>query len=367
MSSKMIIAALIALGIAGWLLSGQLGENGSPREETALTTSAPESQVQTGEPRLVRAITSVAEARTVELPVRGVTRPNRIVNVRAEIQGRIEHLPGEKGRRVAAGDELCVLAVDSRQADLTQTRALFNKAFLEYKGVLDLSREQLQSEINIAQAKAELETARANVTRAELALAKTRIVAPFDGVVDTQPVEVGDVLSPGATCVTLMETNPILITGQIAEKNISAVRPGDTVRAQLVHGPEVSGTISFIGSAPEAQTRTYPVEVTTPNPAHMIRSGLSVEMFVPLSEARAHLISSASLVLNDAGDIGVRVVDDSNVVHFHKVQLLSEQDGRVWAAGLPNSIRLITVGQEEVFSGQVVRVDLTPITNIVSN
>ena len=366
MSSKTIIAALIALGIAGWLFSGTLGQEAAPAAENALTTT-PQAVARDAEPRLIRAITSLAEARTVELPVRGVTRPNRVVNVRAEVQGRIERLPGEKGRRVKAGEELCVLAVDSRQADLTQTQALFNKAFLEYKGVLDLSREQLQSEINIAQAKAQLETARANVTRAELALAKTRILAPFDGVVDTQPVEVGDVLSPGATCVTLMETNPILITGQIAEKNIGAVRPGDTVRAQLVHGPEVAGTISFIGSAPEAETRTYPVEVTTANPSHRIRSGLSVEMFVPLAETRAHLISSASLVLNDAGDIGVRVVDDSDLVHFHQVQLLSEQDGRVWAAGLPDSIRLIIVGQEEVFSGQVVRVDPIPLTDIVSN
>ena len=54
-------------------------------------------------------------------------------------------------------------------------------------------------------------------------------------------------------------------------------------------------------------------------------------------------------------------------MHFHKVQLLSEEDGRVWAAGLPETARLITVGQEEVFEGQVVRVDMTPLTSIVSN
>ena len=366
MSSKTIIAALIALVIVGWLLSGQLGEQAKIRIEAPLTNTSVAAE-QTEQPRLVRAVTSKAEQRTVELPVRGVTRPNRLVNVRAEIQGRIEHLPGEKGRRVKAGDELCVLAVDSRHADLTQSQALFNKAFLEYKGVLDLSKQRLQSEINIAQAKAELETARANVKRAELALAKTRIVAPFDGVVDKQPVEVGDVLSPGAICVSLMETNPILITGQIAEKNISAVKPGDRVRGKLVHGPEVTGTISFIGSAPEMQTRTYPVEVTTPNPKNLIRSGLSVEMFVPMAQTRAHLISSASLVLNDAGDVGVRVVDNADLVRFHKVQLLSEDEGRVWAAGLPETVRLITVGQEEVFEGQVVRVDLTPLTSIVSN
>lgn len=366
MNSKTIIAALIALAIAGWLISGQLGQNGEARVEVPLTNT-PADIVQTGQARFVRAITTRAEARTVELPVRGVTKPNRVVNVRAEIQGRVERMPGERGRRVKAGEELCVLAVDSRQADLTQSQALFNKAFLEYKGVLDLSREQLQSEINIAQAKAELETARANVKRSELALAKTRIVAPFDGIIDSQPAEVGDVLSQGAVCVSLMETNPILITGQIAEKNINAVRLGGVVRAQMIHGPEITGTISFIGTAPESQTRTYPVEVTAVNPGHRIRAGLSAEMFVPMAETRAHLISSASLVLNDAGDVGVRVVDNANVVHFHKVQLLSEEDGRVWAAGLPETARLITVGQEEVFEGQVVRVDMTPLTSIVSN
>ena len=367
MSSKTVIALLIALGIVVWLFSGQFGEATS-HSETPLTNDGPvQVAAVDAKPYLVRTMASQAQSRLAELPVRGVTKANRIVNVRAEVSGKLIRLPAVRGTRVKEGDELCALAADSRPADLTQARALFNKASLEYKGILNLSKEGLQSEINIAQAKAELETASANVKRAELALEKTIIRAPFAGIIVEQPVEIGHVLSPGAACVSLMESDPILVAGEIAEKNIRHVKPGDTVRAQLVHGPAVSGSISFIASTPDSATRTYLVEVTVPNPGDAIRAGLSVEMYIPLEQRLAHLISSAALVLNDAGEIGVRVVDRDNIVRFHKVELLSEQDGRVWAAGLPDVIRLITVGQEIVFAGQTVRVDPNPLSLSVSN
>jgi multidrug efflux system membrane fusion protein len=72
-------------------------------------------------------------------------------------------------------------------------------------------------------------------------------------------------------------------------------------------------------------------------------------------------------VLNDEGVMGVRIVDDNNVVRFNKVQVVSEGPKGVWVKGLPERIRLITVGQEEVFEGQTVKIDLTPLASIVSS
>jgi multidrug efflux system membrane fusion protein len=72
-------------------------------------------------------------------------------------------------------------------------------------------------------------------------------------------------------------------------------------------------------------------------------------------------------VLNDAGTIGVRIVDAENKVRFMPVRIVSEGTGGVWVNGLPERVWLITVGQEEVFDGQVVRLDLSPLAAIVSS
>lgn len=360
MSNKNLIAVLIAVAMGFWLLSGELGSSGLGAQERENTT--PTNQIP-----LVRGVESTARPRTEYLEVRAQTRANRVVQVRAEVSGRVEAIPAIKGTRVKAGDLLCKIAVDTRETDLDQARADLKSAQLEYSGLLDMQRRGLQSEINVAKARAALEASRARAKRAELALKKTHIVAPFDSIVDTQPVEVGDFLSTGQVCVTLMEIKPMLVVGQVAEKAIGQIKLGDQVEVSLITGDTMTGKVSFIGRAPDATTRTYPIEVTVPDPGENIRAGLTAQMKVPVGQKSAHLISPASMVLNDAGVIGVRIVDDSDIVHFKPVKVVSEGPNGVWVDGLPEHVRLITVGQEDVFDGQKVKLDLSPLQSVVSS
>jgi multidrug efflux system membrane fusion protein len=355
-SNKSLIAGLIALAMGIWLFSGELVSN-------TVTAAESDMQVPTGM-HLVRGIESVATERQQLLAVRGQTKANRLVQVKSEVSGKIQALPAVKGTQVKQGDLLCEIAVDTRASELDEARAEFKSAQFEYAGIVDLKQRKLQSEINVAKANAALESARANVIKAELALTKTRIIAPFDGVVESQPVEIGDFLSVGQVCVALMEIDPMLVAGQVSEKNIGQVAIGDKVQVSLITGEHFIGELSFISRAPDAATRTYPIEVTIKAPGNKIRTGMTADLNVPVGLELAHLISPASLVLSDAGNVGVRIVDDSDIVRFMEVTIVSEEVGGIWVKGLPVSIRLITVGQEEVFDGQPVTIDLTPLSSV---
>jgi multidrug efflux system membrane fusion protein len=360
LSNKHLFAGVIALAMFVWVFSGELVSNVVTADEADLAVQA--SQVRT-----VRGIESVAMARQQVLAVRGQTQVNRMVRVKSEIPGRIEALPAVKGSRVKAGDLLCQIAVDTRQSEVNEARALLTSAKLEYDGVLDLKRRGLQSEINVARVNAALETAKARAQQAQLTLQKTRILAPFDGVVDVQPVEIGDYLKVGDVCVGLMEVDPMLVVGQISEKSIGAVALGDQVVGTLLTGQDFIGEVSFIGRAPDAATRTFPIEVTVRGAGPEMRAGMTAEMKVPTGLETAHLISPGSLVLNDAGSMGVRIVDGESIVRFHEVEIVSEESDGIWVKGLPAQIRLITVGQEEVFDGQLVNIDVSPLTAIVKS
>lgn len=358
MSNKGVIAGFIAFVMIGWVLSGELVPSVVIADEV-------DPAAQKAQARTVRGVESVATLRQQLLAVRGQTQVNRMVKVKSEIPGRIEALPAVKGRQVKAGDLLCQIAVDTRQSELNEARALLTSAKLEYDGVLDLKKRGLQSEINVARANASLETAKARAQQADLTLQKTRILAPFDGVIDDQPVEVGDYLKVGDICVGVMEIDPMLVVGQISEKSIGLVALGDKVNGRLITGQDFIGEVSFIGRAPDAATRTFPIEVTVRGAGPGMRSGMTAEMQVPVGADKAHRISPASLVLNDVGNVGVRIVDDANIVRFYEVKIVSEEAAGVWVTGLPLQIRLITVGQEEVFDGQLVNVDVTPLAAIV--
>ncbi len=362
MKQKYLISALIVAAMAGWLYTGQLREPQTGDVNAAgLFDESREERVT-----LVRCVFSQAVPHRIELTVRGRTEVNRLVNVRSEIVGRIVELPIEKGARVAEGDLLCRLAVDTRDKQLTEARAMQRQASLEYKGAVDLAQKGLQSDINIAQSKSKLESANAAVSRAVLALSNTRIRAPFAGIVERQPVEIGDFLNIGGECATILDTDPMLVVGQVAEKDIGHVKPGERVSAAVLTGELVAGRISFIGQSADKVTRSYRIEMQVPNPDFKLRAGITSELVVPLGARIAHRISPAALVLDDDGLLGVRTVNPNSIVEFFHIEVISEGSDGIWVTGLPDQVNLITVGQEEVFAGQFVKIDLTPLTSLVS-
>jgi multidrug efflux system membrane fusion protein len=348
-----------------WVYSGQFSE--SLAEQSAAERIELSAESETVSIPTVRGMVSKATDHTVELLVRGTTQVNRSVVVRSEISGRVVGLPLPKGSTVDTGDILCNISVDTRDKNLVEARALQRQAALEYKGLRDLSHKGLQSEITLAQAKARLETANAAVSRSMLAMSHTRVKAPFPGIIEEQPVEVGDFLNVGGACATLIETDPILLVGQVAERDIIHVTQGETVFAHLITGETVSGKISYISQLANKSTRSYRIEVEVPNPDLSLRAGITSELKVPLETRLAHRISPAVLVLDDEGEIGVRIVDVNNKVVFHYVDIISEGNDGIWVSGLPEIATVITIGQEEVYEGQLVKADISPLASFVSD
>ena len=92
--------------------------------------------------------------------------------------------------------------------------------------------------------------------------------------------------------------------------------------------------------------------------------GITTKISMPLAMQSAHAISPAIMVLDDAGVMGVKLVNDNNIVEFAPVHVVEESVDGVWVSGLPDSATIIVVGQEVVFSGNKVKVDLAPLENL---
>ncbi|MEH6558151.1 MAG: efflux RND transporter periplasmic adaptor subunit [Oceanicoccus sp.] len=362
MNKKYLVSAVLAAAVALWLLSG-LFKDDAQQNSDDLQQPAKSKDADTAIP-LVRAIQSVAIERRIQLIVRGQTEENRQVEVRAEAAGRVVALPVEKGATVNAGDVLCKIAIDARDKSVIEAEAIQVQAALEYRGVKDLGKRGLQAETQIAQSKARLESSNAALARAKLQLAHTSIKSPFTGVVEDQPAELGDFLRVGDVCARVLDADPILMVGQVAEKDIAHVTLGDTVTGRLITGEVLSGVIRFIGQSSDTNTRAYRVEAEVPNPTFSTRAGITTKILMPLATRSAHAISPAILVLDDAGVMGVKLVNANNIVEFAPVEVIEENPNGIWVSGLPDNATIVVVGQEVVFDGNKVEVDLTPLENL---
>jgi len=262
--------------------------------------------------------------------------------------------PVERGMRVEEGELLCELAVDDRDAAVAEAEAAVEDARIQYEGSLKLKEQGLQSRTAIAGAAARLEAARAQLRRQVLNLERTRISAPFSGVVEDLHMNTGDYAVPGAVCATLIDLDPMLVRADVTENEVESLRLGGRVSARTSTGRDVEGVVTFVGKQSDPVTRTYPVEITVENGDYSIRSGLTVSVRFGLGEVQAHQISPALFALDDQGEVGVRTIDRSNRVSFHKIRIIEDGPEGVWVTGLPRTTRLITVGQEFVSVGEIV-------------
>jgi len=355
MSKNIVSASIVVVALALWLGSGSL--TGSPvaadQPEERYASHSVTGSAQ-GNVNRVRVSIIRSEPRTREVVLRARTESKRSVEVKAEIAGKVTSRPVERGMQVAKGDLLCELAIDDREVALDEARAALETARIEYDGSLKLQNQGLLSDVGVASSQARQEAAKAHLHRQELNLARTRIVAPFAGVVEELQMHDGDYAVPGAACATLIDLDPMLIIAHVTEAEVDSLKQDQAVAGLTVNGRELAGSVSFVGRQSDPVTRTYPVEITVANNDYSIRSGLTVALHIGVDVVPAHQISPSLLTLNDAGQMGIRVLDVANRVVFEPVEILEDGAEGMWITGLPDTARLITVGQEYVALGEIV-------------
>ena len=249
----------------------------------------------------VTIVNSQAISRSKVLKSSGFTEADKFVQVRAEVSGRVISRPVKQGDFVKEGDLICQLYIAGREA-------------------------------------------------------YPKIVAPFSGYLEMLRVDEGDYLNTGAVCASLIDPDPMLLVADIAEKDIAEIELGSEASAKLISGKMIYGKVSFIASSADKNTRTFRVEISVNNKDRTIRDGVSAEIFIKGRQVPSHIISPAILSLNEQGKLGIRTVDDQNKVTFQEIQILEDTNNGMWVSGLEEKVRIITLGQEYVFQGQVVNV-----------
>ena len=112
----------------------------------------------------------------------------------------------------------------------------------------------------------------------------------------------------------------------------------------------------------KVQTRTFRIEAEAKNPDQSTRAGLTANLTIPLETKRAHYISKSMLTLDSEGQIGLKIVDDTNHVQFRAIEIIQDMTDGMWVVGLEDKARIIIVGQEFVAQGQQVTfVEMTQI------
>ena len=249
----------------------------------------------------VTVLNSTAAEKAKKIKVSGTTEADKLIKIRAEASGTVVSRPVQQGQFVKKDQLIC---------------QLYNAGRSSYP----------------------------------------KVKAPFDGYLETFSVKEGDYLNTGAVCATIIDPDPMRLIGEVSEKEINFVKVGAKAEAELISGKKVEGVVSFVSTSANKGTRTFRVEIDVKNSDRSIRDGVSAQIAIEGDTILAHKISPSILMLGEAGELGIRTVNEVDQVEFKKIEILEDSMEGIWITGLPKNTRIITVGQEYVFQGQTVNV-----------
>jgi len=343
--NSVLIATGIAIAFAGWLASGLIGspstsENGAAEARSTTMRVSVRPSVAVEMPRTI-----VASART---------EPDRAIELRAETEGRVVAIKAERGSYVEEGDTIAELDMRDREARLDEADALIRQRELEFEAAERLRGQQFMSEAELAAAEAQLVSARASRERIALEIEHTNMTAPFDAVVYDRQIEIGDYVKVGDPIADLVDTDPLIVVGNVNEREVEGLAVGSVGTARVLGGREIQGTIRYLAPVADESTRSFRIELAIPNPDHTLRVGTSAEIVLAAGTIVAHSLPSSLLTLADDGTVGVKTVDADHRVHFIPVTLAGSTDDGILVTGLPKEVTIITVGQGFVADGQAV-------------
>jgi multidrug efflux system membrane fusion protein len=354
-TTSILVAGGVTLAVAIWMLSGLLAED--PANPATRSTVRSDDAAEGGNPeRRPRVLVQRSSARTVrrEILVSARTEPNRQVELRAETDGAVIALGIERGAKVETGQRIVSLDMRDRAARLEEAEALIVQMQLQYEAAERLRGQQFVSEAQIAEAKARLVGAEAAKQRILADIDYTTIEAPFDGVLQERSVEVGDYVQSGDTVAFLVDTDPMIVVGEVNEREVHSLAVGNPGAARLVDDTTVEGTIRYLAPVADENTRTFRVELAVPNPDGNFRAGMTAELRLSAEEITAHSLSASALALADDGTVGVKAVDENNRVRFYPVEIVSTSPEGISVTGLPRELGIISLGQGFVVEGQIV-------------
>jgi membrane fusion protein (multidrug efflux system) len=251
----------------------------------------------------------------------GVLEPRRGVELFAESHGKVLEVGAEKLDRVEEGQLLAridpILAevgVERAEAGVARTGSQLELARLNLERRRSLferdaaSQAQLDEALNAERiAAASVREARAGRDEARDQLAKKTIAAPFDGVLRSFPVEVGEYLRDGELLGELLDLATVRISVGLSDRQVVAVRAGTEVDVEVEALPNerFPGRILRVGAASDPESRKFPVEVEVPNPDGRLLPGMVARVDLELGAE-----TPATLIPRDAtlDEFGLRYV-----------------------------------------------------------
>ncbi|MDM7457634.1 MAG: efflux RND transporter periplasmic adaptor subunit [Tepidimonas sp.] len=222
----------------------------------------------------------------------GTLAARRRVVVRPEVAGRIVAIGFTDGAPVRQGQLLVQLDDALPRAELAQAQAQLAVQQANLRRNEELVAQGFVAQRVLDESRAAVQVAQAQVDLAQARLARTRLVAPFDGVVGIRTVHVGEYVKDGAELVHLEDLSQLVVDFRLPERLQPRVRIGQSLQLQVDARPgqAVPARIAAIDPALDVDGRALVVRAALDGGRHGLQPGMFVRITLELGRDEAALL-----------------------------------------------------------------------------
>ncbi|MDY0071194.1 MAG: efflux RND transporter periplasmic adaptor subunit [Thauera sp.] len=312
---------------------------------------------------LVEAVEVQAQALNDEVSAVGSLISNESVLLRPEVAGRIVRIGFADGEEVAAGSLLFELDAAVQQAELAQAEASVRLAKANHVRNVDLLARKFVSQSTVDNSRAELEVARAGRSLAAARLARTRIHAPFAGVLGLRQVSPGDYVREGDALVNLEDISRLKLDFRLPELRLDQLRRGQMVElsTDVLPGEVFQARVEAIDPQVDAQGRAVRLRASVDNAQRRLRPGVFARVRLILAEQPAALMLPEEALVPAPGNLlyVYQIVD--GIARRVEVEAGSRRGTQVEIRrGLAPGALVVTAGQLKLRDGDAVEL-LRPV------
>lgn len=305
-------------------------------------------------PTPVEITTVIVQRVTDKFEAVGTIEATEAITVVAEIDASVISLPFQEGREIRRGELIAQLDDSQLAAEVARAEAVRVQSKASYDRVESIVEQKAGAPQDLDDAAAALKVAEANLAVAKARLAKTQIVAPFDGIIGARRVSIGTFLRAGQAITDLANIDAIRVNFSAPERFLSRLSRGAEVAVSTTAFPgyQLKGKIIAIEPVLDPATRSARIVAEVANPARKFRPGMSANVSAVLSERPNALTIPNEAVFAAGNQSFVFVVKPDSTVARVALTLGTRLANAVEVVeGLEPGMKVVRAGHQKLFDG----------------
>ena len=314
----------------------------------------------------------------------GRIRAQQFVEVRARVEGYLEKMMFEEGTYVKKDQILFIIdpkqykaQVDREEALVTKNKAMALKAERDLARIRPLFEQKASSQLDLdnavaayESAKADVQVSEANLTEARLALSYTTVRSPISGYISERHVDIGTLVGPGSQSLlaNVVKSDTVLVEFKMTDldyqkckaRNVNLGQkdtsrhwePYVTITLADKSVYKYKGLVDFADPLVDAKSGTFSVRAEMPNPDRELLPGqfTNVKVLLDVRE-NAVAVPTKAIIIEKSGSF-IFVMKRGGIVEKRFIQTGPEvEDTTVGERGLNPGEVIVVEGEHKLSHG----------------